>query len=265
VADQLLFAKSRERGNLPSVMSPGVSGRSFLNHGLDMDFHYLLDLVLHPTAEQLTAILNQMGDWIYLIYPILFLVIFCETGLVVTPFLPGDSLLFAIGVVTALSPVLSLPLFLVILIIAAILGDAVNYWIGYRVGPRIFTSESSWMLNKKHLVRAQEFYDKYGGKAIVLARFVPIVRTFAPFVAGIGKMNYRRFAMFNVIGAVIWVTLCTCAGYFFSGVDLIKNNLHLVSLVIVLISVVPIVIEYILARRKKAAELTNNAVTAQPK
>src|SRR5688572_3657506 len=144
-----------------------------------------------------------MGGWLYVV---LFLIIFCETGLVVTPFLPGDSLLFAVGALCALdgSP-LSVGFIVPLLIIAAVLGDAVNYSAGRHIGPRVFTSETSLLLNKKHLARTQAFYEKYGGKTIIIARFIPIIRTFAPFVAGIGHMRYRRFAAFNVIGALAWV------------------------------------------------------------
>ena len=160
--------------------------------------------------------LNTLAAWnLPGFYIVLFLIIFAETGLVVTPFLPGDSLLFALGALAASAATpLSLPLLLVLLIVAAVLGDAVNYAIGYRLGPKVFKYESSWLLNKKHLLKAQEFYEKYGSKTIILARFVPIVRTFAPFVAGIGKMNYSRFGFFNVLGGVAWVTICILAATF---------------------------------------------------
>src|SRR5262249_42637467 len=150
------------------------------------------------------------GPWLY---TVLFLIVFCETGLVVTPFLPGDSLLFAMGALAAgVDSPLSLPLLMLLLIGSAVLGDAVHYVIGYRVGPRVFQSERSRLFNRKHLLRTQEFYEKYGGKTIILARFVPIVRTFAPFVAGIGKMQYRNFAVYNVLGGMAWVCLCLFAG-----------------------------------------------------
>jgi membrane-associated protein len=190
------------------------------------------------------------GPWLYLV---LFLIIFCETGLVVTPFLPGDSLLFAMGALAAKgdSP-LSLPLLLILLIGAAILGDAVNYIIGYRAGPRIFHSERSRLFNRKHLVRTQEFYEKYGGKTIFLARFIPIVRTFAPFVAGIGKMRYRNFAAYNVIGAIAWVSVCLVAGNLFGNVAFVRDHFELVLAAIILISVLPMGIELLLARRRRA-------------
>jgi membrane-associated protein len=192
------------------------------------------------------------GPWLYLI---LCLIIFCETGLVVTPFLPGDSLLFAMGALAAKadSP-LSLPLLMLLLIGAAVLGDAVNYVIGYRAGPRVFQSERSRLFNRKHLVRTQEFYEKYGSKTIVLARFVPIVRTFAPFVAGIGKMPYKRFALYNVLGGVAWVALCLVAGYLFGNVPFVSEHFELVLVAIILISVMPMVAEYILARRRRLAQ-----------
>ena len=159
----------------------------------------LIDIVLHLDVH-LAAWSTAMGPWLYVL---LFAIVFCETGLVVTPFLPGDSLLFATGALCALpgSP-LGIVQIIALLIAAAILGDAVNYGIGYRVGPKVFKSETSWWLNKKHLMRAQRFYEKHGGKTIVLARFMPIVRTFAPFVAGIGKMKYSRFGMFNITGGI---------------------------------------------------------------
>jgi membrane-associated protein len=191
------------------------------------------------------------GPWLYLV---LFLIVFCETGLVVTPFLPGDSLLFAMGALAAggQSP-LSLTLLMILLIAAAILGDAVNYMIGYRAGPRIFQSERSRLFNRKHLLRTQEFYERYGGKTIFLARFIPIVRTFAPFVAGIGKMRYRNFAAYNVIGAVAWVCICLVAGYLFGNVSFVRDHFELVLLAIILISVLPMGIEFILSRRRRAA------------
>jgi membrane-associated protein len=199
--------------------------------------------------------LNDLAGWnLPLTYLLLFGVIFAETGLVVTPFLPGDSLLFAVGAVAASanSP-LSLPLLLVLLIIAAVLGDAVNYAIGYRLGPAVFRYESSWLLNRKHLVRAQEFYEKYGNKTIILARFVPIVRTFAPFVAGIGKMHYGRFGFYNVLGGVAWVLLCVLAGVFFGQMPWVKQNFELVIVAIIAISVLPMVLEVFLGWRKRSA------------
>lgn len=189
------------------------------------------------------------------LYVILFIIIFCETGLVILPFLPGDSLLFAIGAMGARDIDISLPVVSVLLIIASVLGDAVNYAIGARLGPAVFTREDSKLLNKKHLQKAHEFYEKYGGKAIILARFVPVVRTFAPFVAGIGKMSYFKFALYNVIGGIAWVVLCISAGYFFGKREFVQKHFELVLVAVVVISVLPMVIEFIKHKRQaKAAE-----------
>jgi membrane-associated protein len=189
------------------------------------------------------------GPWLYLV---LCLIVFCETGLVVTPILPGDSLLFAMGALAAKegSP-LSLSLLLILLIGAAVLGDAVNYVIGHRAGPRVFHSERSRLFNRKHLLRTQQFYDKYGGKTIILARFIPIVRTFAPFVAGIGKMRYRKFAVYNVLGGVAWVSLCLVAGHLFGNVPFVSEHFELVLVAIILISVMPMAFEFLLSRRRR--------------
>jgi membrane-associated protein len=212
--------------------------------------YQLLELLKGLTnPDQLGLWLEQLGPWFFVI---LFTIIFCETGLVVTPFLPGDSLLFAVGAVTATTN-LSLPILLVVLCTAAVLGDAVNYYIGYRVGPKVFTSDKSRLFNKKHLLRTQEFYERYGGKTIILARFIPIIRTFAPFVAGIGKMEYRRFAIYNVTGGMAWVFFCVFAGYFFGNIDFVRRHFETVLVAIILISVMPMVIEYILARRRAVA------------
>lgn len=189
---------------------------------------------------------DYAGPWMYVVF---FVILFAETGLVITPFLPGDSLLFTVGAVAAhpLSPI-NLPMTIVLLIAAAILGDAVNYWIGYCVGRKVFTCEDSWLLNKKHLLEAQRFYDQYGGKTIVLARFVPIVRTFAPFVAGIGKMSYLRFAVFNVVGGAAWVSLFLVAGWWFGSREAVQKQFHYVILGIVAVSVLPVVVEFLRAR-----------------
>jgi membrane-associated protein len=211
----------------------------------------LLEYVRH-LDQHLNLMASQMGAWFYLL---MFLVVFCETGLVVTPFLPGDSLLFALGAMAASSTSsLNLGLLFVLLIVAAVLGDAANYAIGLRLGPRVFKYEQSWFFNKKHLVRAQEFYEKYGSKTIILARFVPIVRTFAPFVAGIGKMLYRRFAIYNVVGGIAWVAICLFSGHQFGQIDWVKNNFELVVLAIIVISVLPMVVEVFLAWRKRPAK-----------
>ncbi len=199
--------------------------------------------------EHLAELAQSLGGWFY---GLVTAIVFCETGLVVTPFLPGDSLLFAVGALAA-DPQsgLNMPLLLGLLITAAILGDAVNYFIGKYVGPKVFRSESSWLLNKDHLLRAQAFYEKYGAKAIVLARFVPILRTFAPFVAGIGRMNYARFWIYNAFGGVAWVAIFLIGGYAFGNLPVVKRNFQLVVLAIIVISVMPIAIEWYKARREK--------------
>jgi membrane-associated protein len=199
----------------------------------------------------LNSLALSMGPWLYVL---LFGVIFAETGLVVVPFLPGDSLLFAVGAVSAI-PNSPINLFLTagLLIVAAIVGDAVNYWLGYWAGPNVFNKEGSWLLNKKHLVEAQKFYDRHGGKTIILARFVPIIRTFAPFVAGVGRMNYGRFLLFNVVGGVSWVLICLIAGWLFGNLPWVQKNFELVIVAIVVISVLPVAFEVIrgwLANRK---------------
>jgi membrane-associated protein len=193
----------------------------------------------------------SMGGWLYVV---LFLVIFCETGLVVTPFLPGDSLLFAVGALTALdgSP-LKIAVIIPLLIIAAVLGDAVNYSIGRHLGPRVFVREDSILLNRKHLLRTQAFYEKYGGKTIIIARFVPIVRTFAPFVAGVGQMVYRRFFMFNVVGAIAWVVLFIPAGYLFGNLPFVQKQFHYVILAIIVLSVLPAVFEIWRERKQRGS------------
>jgi membrane-associated protein len=202
--------------------------------------------------RHLDGTLNSLAGWsLPGTYVVLFLIIFCETGLVVTPFLPGDSLLFAVGAVAvAQDSPLSLPLLIVLLILAAVLGDAVNYAIGWRLGPAVFKYENSWLLNKKHLQKAQDFYEKYGNTTIILARFVPIVRTFAPFVAGIGKMNYSRFGLYNVMGGAGWVLICVTAGYFFGSMEWVKKNFEVVLVAIVVISVLPMAVEFLLKWRK---------------
>ena len=215
-----------------------------------MNFTELFQYALHP-QNHLNHLTDTMGTWFYLL---LFAIIFCETGLVVTPILPGDSLLFAVGAVAAVegSP-LSMSLLLILLVASAVFGDAVNYAIGYRLGPRVFKYEKSRLFNKAHLLRAQAFYEKYGSKTIILARFVPIVRTFAPFVAGIGKMRYPRFFLYNCVGGAAWVAICLWSGYFFGGLEWVKNNFELVVLAIVFISVLPMVVEFLLARRQRLA------------
>lgn len=197
-------------------------------------------------------------------YAILFLIIFAETGLIITPFLPGDSLLFVVGYIAA-SPEsgVSLTLLLGLLIVAAILGDAVNYAIGFRLGPAVFQYENSWLFNTSYLLKAQQFYERYGAKTIILARFVPIVRTFAPFVAGIGKMEYSRFAFYNVIGALAWVLICTLAGYFFGGIEFVRKYFEWVVVAIIVISVLPMAIEFLLEMRRQKSESVAEATPQQ--
>lgn len=212
-----------------------------------MEFlHQAIEVFLH-LDRHLTEITSQYGTWTY---AILFLIIFAETGLVVTPFLPGDSLLFAAGAIAALGG-LDVRLLVVLLIVAAILGDTVNYWIGARIGRRAFSGDIRF-IRQEYLHRTEHFYEKHGGKTIILARFVPIIRTFAPFVAGVGIMEYRRFLLFNVVGGVVWVTGFTLAGYYFGNLPVVKQNFSLVVLAIIVLSVLPIVIEVVKARRNPA-------------
>ena len=198
------------------------------------------DIVLNLDRHLLSLVANY-GAWVY---AILFLVIFCETGLVVTPFLPGDSLLFVAGTVAAAGSLNVHDLFLV-LALASFLGDNTNYWIGHYVGPRVFARENSRWLNPAHLARTQRFYEKHGAKMIFFARFLPIVRTFAPFVAGIGRMQYPRFLFYSFSGSIAWTSSLIYAGYYFGNVPVVKQNLTVVILIIVLISIMPGVVEYL--------------------
>jgi membrane-associated protein len=207
----------------------------------------VVDFVLHIDVH-LDQIIRDFGTWTHLI---LFLIVFCETGLVVTPILPGDSMLFAVGTFAARGS-LDLWTSLVLLSIAAVLGDTANYWIGAKVGPKVFHGETSRFLNRRHLDRTHEFYEKYGGKTIIIARFVPIVRTFAPFVAGIGKMSYVKFLSYNVVGGLGWILIFVLGGYFFGNIPLVKRNFTLVILAIIVLSILPAVIEFIRARRAAA-------------
>jgi len=208
-----------------------------------------IDFVLH-LDKHLAEIVQDYG---LLTYAILFITIFIETGLVVTPFLPGDSLLFAAGAIAAIGD-LNVLVILVILMAAAIAGDTANYWIGHYLGQKIVDNPKIRFINQKHIDKTEEFYRKHGGKTIILARFVPIVRTFAPFVAGVGKMDYRKFISYNVIGGMAWVTLFTLAGYFFGNIEFVENNFSLVIFAIIGISVVPIGYEYLRNRRNKSEE-----------
>lgn len=202
---------------------------------------YFIDIFLH-LDKVLPQVIQAFGIWTYLI---LFLVIFLETGLVVTPFLPGDSLLFAAGAIAAAaSHELNVFILWVVLFIAAFLGDTANYWIGHTIGPRAFSGNIRF-LKKEYLDKTQAFYEKYGGKTIFLARFIPIIRTFAPFVAGVGKMRYGYFISYNIFGALVWTLLCTFTGYFFGNLPVVKNNFSLVLIAIILISISPAIYEYI--------------------
>lgn len=198
-----------------------------------------LDFFLHA-ERHLEWFIQNYNIWIY---ALLFAIIFCETGLIVTPFLPGDSLLFAVGALAGKN-LIQIEIVAPLLLVAAILGDAVNYSIGKWMGPKVFQYESSRFFNKAHLMKAHEFYEKYGGRAIILARFVPIVRTFAPFVAGVGSMTYSKFALYNVSGAILWVGLFLGAGYYFGGLEIVQKNMKLVILGIIVVSILPIVWEF---------------------
>jgi membrane-associated protein len=206
----------------------------------------IFDFILHIDSH-LTELTTTYGA---LTYGILFLIVFAETGFVVTPFLPGDSLLFASGALAAIGS-LNVWMIVGILFLAAVLGDAVNYWIGHFFGKKIIESKNFPLIKKEHIDEAQAFYDKHGGKAIILSRFVPIVRTFAPFVAGVGRMNYPRFLSYNIIGGAVWILLFTFAGFFFGNIPSVKHNFTLVILGIIFISVVPIVLETIKSKKKK--------------
>ena len=205
---------------------------------------HLIDTFLH-LDKHLSQVIAEYGTGTHFI---LFLIVFCETGLVVTPFLPGDSLLFAAGTFAALGA-LDLWLLVLLLIAAAILGDTVNYWIGARIGPRAFRGDLKY-LKQEHLERTRAFYARHGGKTIIIARFVPIVRTFAPFVAGVGAMRYGWFLAYNVVGAVLWVGLLVLAGYFFGNIPVVRENFTLVIMAIIVISVMPIVVEAVRARAR---------------
>ncbi|MBL9215441.1 MAG: DedA family protein [Opitutaceae bacterium] len=211
----------------------------------------LLDFILHIDVH-IKEIIADYGLWTY---GILFLIIFAETGLVVTPFLPGDSLLFAAGAFCAPTPehpdpVLNVHLMAALLFVAAVIGDTLNYWIGNKIGPAVFRREDSFWLRKKHLERAHEFFEKYGGRAVILARFVPIVRTFVPFVAGVGSMTYSRFIAYNIIGGFIWIYFFTYAGFLFGTQPFVQKNFKLVILAIIILSVLPIVFEFFREWRK---------------
>jgi membrane-associated protein len=215
----------------------------------EMEFlHKLYNLLRHLGED---ASWREMIQYIgvYRLYAVLFAIVFCETGLVVTPFLPGDSLLFAIGAVGARDTGMKFSIIAPLLVAAALIGDNVNYWLGRSIGKAVMRRERTPLVNKKHLIRAHEFYERYGAKTVILARFVPIVRTFSPFVAGIAAMSYATFLLFSVVGAVLWVGICMGAGHFFGGFEFVKKHFELVIVAIVIISVLPMAIEFIKARR----------------
>jgi len=206
----------------------------------------IIDIILHLDTY-LGGIIRDYGTWTY---PLLFIIVFCETGLVITPFLPGDSLLFVTGAFAAAGFLDIWPL-LAVFCAAAILGDTINYLLGSIVGPKVFSSESSRIFHKHHLIEAQAFYEKHGAKAIVLARFVPIIRTFAPFVAGIGKMEYGKFLAYNIAGGLAWVGLFLGAGYYFGNIPIVKENLTIVIFAIIIVSFIPPARDYLKHRRER--------------
>lgn len=210
-------------------------------------FGHLINFILH-IDKYLIQIINTYG---VATYAILFLIIFLETGVVVTPFLPGDSLLFVAGTLSATSALDIIPLYL-LLMAAAILGDNSNYWIGRFIGPKVFARENARFFKRENLEKTRAFYAKYGVKAIILARFMPIIRTFSPFVAGVGQMHYRRFLMFDILGGFLWISLFTWGGYFFGNLPLVKNNFKIAIFIIIFLSILPGLIEYFKHRREKS-------------
>lgn len=208
-------------------------------------FNTIIDIFLH-LDKNLAMVIGQYGT---LTYGFLFLIIFMETGFVITPFLPGDSLIFAAAAIAASSS-LNIFILYILLILAAVLGDTVNYWIGHFIGPKVFEKDTK-LIKKKYLIRTQKFYDKYGGQAITIGRFVPIVRTFVPFVAGIAKMSYKYFIIYNILGGILWVSLFTWTGYFFGNLPFVKDNFHYVVVVIILISLAPIIYEFVKSKIRK--------------
>jgi membrane-associated protein len=203
--------------------------------------------------QHLAAFVAQYGVWVY---GLLFLIVFCETGLVVTPFLPGDSLLFVVGALAGAGS-MDLGVVMPVLIAAALIGDNTNYWFGRWLGPRVFRSSEARWLNHRHLERTQSFYERHGGKTVVIARFVPIVRTFAPFVAGVGRMRYLRFLTFSIGGALLWVASLTTLGYFFGNLPLVKQNLTAAILLVIVLSLVPLGVEWL--RQRRAALLARRS------
>lgn len=208
-------------------------------------FANFIDLFIH-LDKHLNALIEACGAWTYLV---LFLIIFCETGLVFTPFLPGDSLLFAVGAMAAVG-YLDIQGALLILSAAAVLGDNANYWIGHMLAPKVFGHEKIPFLKQEYLERTEKFFEKYGGKTIIIARFLPIIRTFAPFLAGVGAMRYRRFLLYNVVGGLLWVFLLTLGGYYFGTLPVVQENFSLVILGIIIVSILPGIIEFLRHRKK---------------
>jgi len=209
---------------------------------------YFMDIVLH-LDKHLYVLVSTYGVWINVI---LFLIVFAETGFVATPFLPGDSLLFAAGAIAA-TGAMNIYALVAILVTAAILGDTANYWIGFHAGPKIFRKQKSLLFNPEYLNKTYKFFEKYGGKTIIIARFIPIIRTFAPFVAGIGRMSYLRFALYNIVGGIFWVPLFCFMGYFLGNLPIIKQNFSCMIIAIIILSFVPGFIEYFKHHREKKA------------
>ncbi|UJS17091.1 MAG: DedA family protein [Candidatus Jettenia sp.] len=214
---------------------------------------YLIHFVLH-LDKHLYELVTTYGIWVHVL---LFLIVFAETGFVATPFLPGDSLLFAAGAIAA-TGALHVYALIAILAVAAILGDTVNYWIGYYIGPKIFRKQKSLFFNPEYLERTYRFFEKHGGKTIVIARFIPIIRTFAPFIAGIGRMPYLRFALYNILGAVFWVPMFIYAGYFLGNIHFIKQHFSLMIIALIIVSLIPAVLEYLRRRQAKKEEIAKN-------
>jgi membrane-associated protein len=222
-------------------------------------FNWFIDFVMHMD-DKLAVIVSSTGNWTYVF---LFFLIFIETGLVVTPFLPGDSVLFAAGALIAAQPgVLDVKLLYVLMVIAAVGGDTVNYWIGHKIGQSVYNSNSRW-IKKEYLERTHTFYEKHGNITIFLARFVPIIRTFAPFVAGVGRMTYKHFISYNVIGGIIWPAVFLFGGYFFGNIAFIQNHFSLVLIAIIVISFIPAVVEFLKARNESAREKLNKSADAE--
>ncbi len=216
----------------------------------------IVGVLLH-LGDYLAKIIEVFGYWTY---AILFLVIFAETGFVVTPFLPGDSLIFIVGAFAALGH-LNIIVVYIVLLVAAILGDTVNYWLGNKLGAKVFSKENSRIFNKKYLRKTEEFYEKYGGKTIIIARFVPIIRTFAPFVAGIGSMKYSVFILYNIVGGFLWVTSLVLAGYFFGNLPIIKDNFEYAIYIIILLSLTPMIFEFVKHKMQKRKTKEEEAVS----